>query len=470
MGRASEARRQRDGHVTVIRFDDSLGALVDIVASKLGGDVMEDGAVLRDAFGRLAFFTSRKLPEEMIEQLTGELVATLGGYARADRPVADRDDFSTASVLEDPSTLQVMVGARQIRLVDRRLVGGDWLRAPAPSAPPPPRFVFASLKGGVGRSTALAVVAAHLASRGKRVLAVDLDLEAPGLAWTLLTEDTVPPFGVLDALVENNLSGLDATFLADMIGPSALAHKAGRIDVIPAFGRRSIEHPAEVLAKLARAYAEDIQPDGSVATILDQVRAIIDGYADPARYDAILVDARAGLHETSASAILGLGAEVLLFGLDEPQTFRGYAVLLAHLARFLSGRERPEWTERLTMVQGKAPVDAEQRQAFVEQCRELFEKAGFSPPAASQADAVRVPLPAGESFKDIPWSDDISDEELFADDWSIREPVAVLDDVRFQRFDPMRRRDLLSESVYLATFQQLIERVESSLEVDEEAT
>lgn len=454
----------------VTRFDDSLAALVTIVASELGSDVVEDGAVLRDAFGRLAFFTLRKLSEAVIERLAGDLVGALGGYARADRPIADSDDFSTASVLEDPSALRVMVGPLRVRLVDRRLVGGDWLRAPAPLAPPPPRFVFASLKGGVGRSTALAVIAAHLASRGQRVLAVDLDLEAPGLAWTLLAEDTFPPFGILDALVENNISGLDAAFKADMVGRSALAHKGGRIDVIPAFGRRSIEHPADVLAKLARAYAEDIRPDGSVATILDQVRTIIDGYADPTRYDAILIDARAGLHETSASAILGLGAEVFLFGLDEPQTFRGYAVLLAHLARFLSGGERPEWTERLTMVQGKAPVDAEQRQAFVEQCRVLFEEAGFAPPAAPQADTAPVPLPAGPSFKDVPWSDDISDEELFAADWSIREPVAVLHDARFQRFDPMRRRDLLSESVYLAAFQQLIERVESSFGVNEEAT
>jgi MinD-like ATPase involved in chromosome partitioning or flagellar assembly len=454
----------------VTRFDDSLAALVAVVASELGDDAVEDGTVLRDAFGRLAFFTSRKLPEAVAERLATDLVAALGGYARADRPVADSDDFSTASVLEDPLALRVMVGPRRVRLVDRRLVGGDWLRAPAPPAPPPPRFVFASLKGGVGRSTALAVVAAHLASRGKRVLAVDLDLEAPGLAWTLLAEDTFPPFGILDALVENNISGLDAAFMADMVGPSALAHRGGRIDVIPAFGRRSIEHPADVLAKLARAYAEDIRPDGSVATILDQVRTIVDGYSDPTRYDAILIDARAGLHETSASAILGLGAEVFLFGLDEPQTFRGYAVLLAHLARFLSGGERPEWTERLTMVQGKAPVDAEQRQAFVEQCRLLFEEAGFSPPAAPKADAAPVPLPAGPSFKDVPWSDEISDEELLAADWSIREPVAVLDDARFQRFDPMRRRDLLSESIYLAAFQQLVERVESSFGVDEEAT
>jgi len=40
---------------------------------------------------------------------------------------------------------------------------------------------FYSYKGGTGRSMALANIAALLSRRGKRVLAVDFDLEAPGL-------------------------------------------------------------------------------------------------------------------------------------------------------------------------------------------------------------------------------------------------------------------------------------------------
>ena len=42
-------------------------------------------------------------------------------------------------------------------------------------------ITFYSYKGGAGRSLALANVAWILASRGKRVLCVDWDLEAPGL-------------------------------------------------------------------------------------------------------------------------------------------------------------------------------------------------------------------------------------------------------------------------------------------------
>jgi cellulose biosynthesis protein BcsQ len=42
-------------------------------------------------------------------------------------------------------------------------------------------ITFYSFKGGVGRSMALANVAAIYAQRGKRVLAIDFDFEAPGL-------------------------------------------------------------------------------------------------------------------------------------------------------------------------------------------------------------------------------------------------------------------------------------------------
>jgi len=48
--------------------------------------------------------------------------------------------------------------------------------------PPPIVTTFYSLRGGVGRSTALAYTAHLLAARGKKVICVDLDLEAPGLA------------------------------------------------------------------------------------------------------------------------------------------------------------------------------------------------------------------------------------------------------------------------------------------------
>ena len=88
-------------------------------------------------------------------------------------------------------------------------------------------------------------------------------------------------------------------------------------------------------------------------------------------YDAILIDARSGLNETTAAAILGLGADVLLFGEGTPQTFASYRYLLAHLARFPRQGD-DDWLYRLRMVHAKAPEDADHQEAFRDAAFGLF--------------------------------------------------------------------------------------------------
>lgn len=445
-----------------VRFDDSLPMLCAVIDEWLGADVLRTGAVLRDASGRLAFFAGVSLEAETSDRVSAVLRDRLGPYARTDRVLAGADDFGVSRVLKDPHKLLLSVGEHCVRLVDRRMVGADWLRVPTAPSAPPPRLVFASLKGRVGRSTALAVAAADLASRGWRVLAVDLDLEAPGLGPMLLDDATLPEFGTLDALVENGISRLDAALLADLVGPSGLAGGLGRIDVMPALGRRSLANPGEILAKLSRAYTEDVLDQGGVATFRDQVGALLDRFSDHERYDAILVDARAGLHETTAAAVLGLGAEVLLFGLDEPQTFQGFRALLAHLSRFLVPDETaaPEWLSRLTLVQGKA-ASAESRKAFAQRCQDLVADIGLGPrlPLAQSG----VPVPA-EPFSDPGWDEELPDAAVLpSDDWGLGEPIAIGDDGNYRGFDPLGRRDLLAEQLYGATFGPFLEHIRGAL-------
>ncbi len=444
-----------------ILFDDSLPTLCAVVAERLSLDALQEGVVLRDASGRLAFFSSHALNKTMVDVVSQALREALGPYARTDRIFAGADDFGAARVLQDPIALTITVGEYRIRLLDRRMVGADWLRAPADPAPPPPRIVFASLKGGVGRSTALAVAAVDLASRGLRVLAVDLDLEAPGLGPMLLNEGTLPEYGTLDALVENGLSALDNTFLSDLIGPSDLAAGRGRIDVMPVLGRRSLANPGEVLAKLSRAYTEVVGANGSVATFRDQVAELLDRVLARARYDIVVIDARAGLHESTAASLMGLGAEVLLFGLDEPQTFQGYRVLLAHLARFADPAcQPPEWFARLTLVQGKAPPATAARQVFAERFRQIFKDAGLGPQPVVLPDVA----PTAEPFSDPEWDDGLPDEAVLpAEDWEPGEVIAILDDTKYRGFDPRARRDLLEERLYEVTFGGFVEHVRAIL-------
>ena len=70
----------------------------------------------------------------------------------------------------------------------RTVSKGSWLsrgpgKPPWPLVAKAPAIVsFLSFKGGVGRSTALGMIAWQLARKGRKVVCVDLDLEAPGLA------------------------------------------------------------------------------------------------------------------------------------------------------------------------------------------------------------------------------------------------------------------------------------------------
>jgi cellulose biosynthesis protein BcsQ len=83
--------------------------------------------------------------------------------------------------------------------------------------------VFASHKGGVGRSTALAVTAAALSREGYNLIVIDLDLEAPGLGEMLLKE--LPSYGTLDFFVEAGVQDIDDDFLDNLVVPSPLADR-----------------------------------------------------------------------------------------------------------------------------------------------------------------------------------------------------------------------------------------------------
>jgi hypothetical protein len=141
-------------------FDQSLPRLVQTIIATLGAEALDDGVVLRDASGRLAFIhdadASTIVDFDAVEHTIRE---ALGAYARRAPVLLCRDDPGAEFLLEDETPLRMQVEGRDCNLIDRRIVGSGWLDSPPKISPAIPRIVFASLKGGVGRSTALAVAA-----------------------------------------------------------------------------------------------------------------------------------------------------------------------------------------------------------------------------------------------------------------------------------------------------------------------
>jgi len=434
-----------------VRFDDSLPILTKLLASRFGKDALDRAVVIREAGGRLSVMMSSQVAPAALAAAEAEIRKELGAYARPERAIADIDSPGARRLLEEASNLSSMkIGEYAIRLLDRRIIGSDWLRPPAEYATKIPRVIFGSLKGGVGRSTALCVLAAHLSRRGRRVLAVDFDLEAPGLGTMLLPKRELPKFGTLDYLVENGLSGIDDRFVADLAAGSVLGSEGARVTVVPAIGQRTIENPADALSKIARAYLEDFTEDGRAISLSEQLREMVERFEATDEHDIVLVDVRAGLHETAAAALLALGGEILLFGADQPQTFVGYRLLMAHLSRFPINPS-DDWRERIRFVHAKAPDSEEKIAAADERFSSLYELIVREEDSAAAVDLEEL---TAEDF-DLTWAEgeDHASEQYF-------EPppvMHILDDARYRDFDPIVERVLLAPTTYAATFRELLD-------------
>ena len=291
-------------------------------------------------------------------------------------------------------------GFENVFLIDRLATQGNWstIEAPATKAA---RVVFFSIKGGVGRSTAIAATAWSLAQSGLRVLVLDLDLESPGLSTSLLPAERRPMFGITDWLVEDLVDNGDEVF-ESMIASSGLSHD-GDIFVVPAHGAES----GEYVAKLGRAWMPKNTEAGqeSWSQRLQRLIAALEQRVEP---DVILIDSRAGIDEVASACVTDLGANlVLLFALDGDQTWSGYRILFRHWRTTGVAREI---RERLQVVGALIPEldSASYAVGLREEAWSLF------------AEELYDEVPAGTTATGDTWSFDSADEGGPHYAWGIR--------------------------------------------------
>lgn len=260
----------------------------------------------------------------------------------------------SCAVLFEPSLEQACLraaaypldGFDKVWVVDRLASEANWAHI-VPETHGTPRIVFFSIKGGVGRSTALAATAWSLAQAGKRVLVLDLDLESPGLSTALLPPERQPMYGITDWLVEDLVDNADA-ILEDMVATSNLSHD-GEIHVVPAHG--SI--PGEYIAKLGRVWMPKLQADGTRERWSTRLGRLLLALEVRVRPDVVLIDSRSGIDEIASACITDLGANlILLFALEGEQTWNGYRMLFEQWQR---AHVAPSIRERLKVVGAVVP-------------------------------------------------------------------------------------------------------------------
>lgn len=211
----------------------------------------------------------------------------------------------------------------------------------------PQIFAFYSFKGGVGRSMALLNVAYALAAKGRHVLVLDMDLEAPGVSGFLHREKEIERFAPRDMvdLVEWARRA-ELPVVSDAFPPgtdyvvSVAREKVeriprryadlGRLDIIPVDEERSYYERLTSLA-LSTADQGDLVRIGSVLREwLKDLRFPVEvpDYYGPdfdrtARYDYILVDSRTGITETGGLCIGPLSDHLVVLTALNDQNVRG---------------------------------------------------------------------------------------------------------------------------------------------------
>lgn len=439
--------------MTDVTFDTALPLVVSAVLDIVDPTLLTKGEItfLRDATGRLIIVLKTSRAVSSREHIT-KIASKFTPYMDTDSvstpeelfdDTLNSDDVGTFTTI-DLSSIGGHSGDISVLVVDRRIVGVDWLQEPLPAPVQIPTAIFASVKGGVGRSTALAVTASALAADGLNVLAIDLDLEAPGIGSALLGSEELPLYGSLDFFVETNVRKVTPDFVSRMIAPSPLTQGRGLISVIPATGLMSLTFPENVVSKIARAYLEKPNEHIPGHTFLHATRSLISEAASTGRYDVVLVDARAGLHESTATSLLGLGATILLFGVDTPQTFEGYEFLFAAMKQVRGTLSGEDWRSRLRMIHAKASADQGRQKAFRDRCFELLSDAIYEEAEPDDVDAFNFDLddPTAPHFA-----------------WPI------LSNETYLEFDPLATQEQLDRTLYEASFGTFIAALRAQMGV-----
>lgn len=248
----------------------------------------------------------------------------------------------------------------------------DILMAPEPDEPaeideysPKRPFVvtFYSFKGGVGRSTALGLVAGILATRNRRVVVVDFDLEAPGISIMFqadLENTSGEQYGVLDYLYQRHLTPeKNIPNIGDCIRQINLPTR-GELFLVPVG-----EYDENYIHRLADLNMRSFYRSGHNA--VEQLMEDIKAQLDP---DVILIDARPGFNDVGAIALFDLADTAIICFSPTGQNFEGLRWVVQAARKQQEYQGKPDVRFLLTPVPA---VAAEQHQIWINKVESWIE-------------------------------------------------------------------------------------------------
>lgn len=173
---------------------------------------------------------------------------------------------------------------------------------------------FYSFKGGVGRTMALVNAAAELAQRGRRVLAVDFDLEAPGLDTFEILRPPPDVPGIIDFVSEYLTTG-QAPEIERFVSKSAVVDN---LWVVPSGNQQ------RYAASLGQIDWQDLYERHDGYLLFEDVKEQWRNVIQP---DYVLIDSRTGHTDTCGICTRQLPDAVTLLFFPNEQNLRGLSLL-----------------------------------------------------------------------------------------------------------------------------------------------
>ncbi|URM90898.1 ParA family protein [Streptomyces sp. MRC013] len=233
-------------------------------------------------------------------------------------------------------------GFRPPRLVERRITEALSSPLPRPADDGFPGGVqvaaFHSFKGGVGRTIHAVAFADLLARRGRRVLLVDADLEAPGITWMHQAQG-----GACDIAYDDLLALLHSSTEGDrtkavqiatgyLVNQETIRHKNdGRLVILPTSRRTRLGPPRVEPTQL-------LTPDRPRYFLTESLAEL----AAVADLDTVIIDLRAGASELSAPILLDPRVQRIFVTTLSSQSLEGTEQMIRQLgdkAVAITGRD-----------------------------------------------------------------------------------------------------------------------------------
>lgn len=331
----------------MIHYDRILSITIQVIEELWKEEKKAIAYVIQNVYGKLQVYVDVD-DERLISRIKRELEEHIGYWLGACGSLQD-NSFVQAEI-ESYSKTHSAVRER-IWVIEKYLTNVYWNEGAAKSKKldlQSKLVCFYSYKGGVGRTTTMVMSAIEMAKRGKKVVMIDFDLEAPGVA-SIFPSESISQYGLLDYFIESGVYGSNLSIDEYMYPVSDYCHvnqAGGEIYVIPAYGK-VVDNDAELYRKCLMRFNLDMPAYMEKSTPIDGLLRKLDAFIKP---DYIFIDTRSGLHQIGGITLSRYSDMAVLFFYGSRQNVEGMKMVIP----ILKSNETP-----FVLINSKVPANDE---------------------------------------------------------------------------------------------------------------